>query len=204
MSFWKVLGGVAAGVGAIVCLPVAGPIGAVTAIGAAVGGVVGGAAGAAVAFGDEETEEQLANAKANEEKVKASKLAQEKKFNAQFEEQSKSLKEHEKLCDLIVALFAMGVAAANADGFVSDEENEALDGFVLGIAGSEFPEEIKNSIAEFKSNPPNLITAVALAKKIPNVNWELFATVIKLVIEADDEIVETESAFLQTFHILAA
>lgn len=69
MSFWKMLGGVAAGVGAVAALPVAGPIGAVTAVGAVVGGAIGGTAGAITAFSDEDELKQRDNA-VKEERTK--------------------------------------------------------------------------------------------------------------------------------------
>ena len=201
MNYWKVLGGViagaGAGVGAVVFLPVAGTVGAVTlagsAIAAGVGAAVGGTTGAVVAEQDEEKDSALKDAKAKM-------IAKENKFNAKFNEQITKFKESQEYFDLVIALFAMGMAAANADGKIVNEEQEAIDEFIAGLAKSKLPKKIKDKINNLKQNPPSLNTAITLAKKIKDVNWELFETVISLVANADGKNDPQEIAFKEAFH----
>ena len=73
LSFWKVAGGVVAGVGAVACLPVAGAVGAVTLKGAAIGGTIGGLGGFAMAKEDEK-ERSRSRYDVAEQTIKANKL----------------------------------------------------------------------------------------------------------------------------------
>ena len=157
MGFWKILGGIAAGVGAVALLPVAGAVGAVTATGA----IVGGAVGAAVAAGTDDEDEKkrvraenertaakcaLATSKAQQvvkdasEKVakaqKQVKKAEQRAAAAEnrvreaaeiMERYRESLKDVESHYQLVIALTAIGMAAAYADGTVDERETGEMD-----------------------------------------------------------------------------
>ena len=203
MSFWKVLGGVAAGIGTVACLPVAGAVGAVTLAGAAVAGTVGGIAGAAVAMNDEECEEELSESRENNNKLKA-RIAMQETFIKECEKDLEKLSPYEAHAKYLVSLVAIGVAAANADGMISPEEEEALDAFVLGMSQSRLPDEVLSTIEDLKNNPPNLVTAVKIAEEMGCLHWKRFDQVINLVIDADEKINDKEKAFLQAFRNMAA
>jgi hypothetical protein len=192
MSFWKVLGGAAAGVGAIACLPVAGAVGAVTLAGAAVGAAVGGVAGAAMAAEEEEKNKTIRD-------LTAKMAAMEAKFQEQYNAQAIELKEWKEFEDLLIALFAMGMATAYADLMIVKKEEEAIEVFVAGMAKEKLSQATKDKMEQLRQSPPKLNTAIELAKKIPGVKWELFETVIQLVAQADDSTGDEEIAFLQAF-----
>ena len=202
MNYWKVLGGVAAGVGAVVALPVAGPIGAVTALGAAIAGTLGGVAGAAVAMSDEEDKdaarregEQAATAK-YEERVK--------KLTAAFNKALDRSKDDKSYFAILIALFAIGMATANADGTVSEEEVADLEQFTMGVSSSVVPNYVKEEFEKLKKNPPNLNTAMEYVNKTVNPDMKIFEEVIQLISASDGTVSEEEIAFLAAFKAKAA
>ena len=202
MGFWKVLGGVAAGVGAVVALPVAGPIGAVTAVGAAVGAVTGGFAGAAASAIDEEKRNDAR--RSGERRATAKYEKKVEKLVSALGEAEEKLHDDKSYFQLLIALFAVGMATANADGDVSDEEMADLDEFVAGIGHSNLPPQVKGAITRLKNSPPNFTTAMKHVSKLENVHLSLFESVIELVSASDGKVSEQESALLSAFRKAAA
>jgi tellurite resistance protein len=201
MSYWKILGGVAAGVGVVVALPIAGPIGAVTALGAVIAGTVGAAAGAVVAYSDDEDKESAR--KQGEQKATAKQEKEAEKLKVALQEASNRLKDDHSYFQLLIALFAVGMATANADGEVSEEELADLESFTTGIAHSNLPPHIKEEIAKLRDNPPSSNTAMEYVKKLDNPDMKLFESVITLISESDGKTTEEETAFLAAFRAAA-
>ncbi|PSV27527.1 MULTISPECIES: hypothetical protein [unclassified Photobacterium] len=199
MSFWKVIGGAAAGIACVVALPIAGPVGAITAAGAAIAGGVGAAAGgvaAAMDDGEEEAErrgERRANA---EQELKYSKLT------AAFEDAKNRLDETENYFNLLIAMEAVGLACANCDGEISLEERQEIDEFIAGVSSSELPSHVKRKIEDMAKNPPNVNTAFALAQKVGLNSFELYNEIIEVVMHADGRVHENEKAFEQAWNTL--
>jgi hypothetical protein len=193
MSYWKIIGGAAAGVGAIVCLPVFGAVGAITAVGAAVGAAVGGLGGAAVASSDEEEKatayekgEQAATAKHEREVTKlhdALRAAQNK------------LNGDKTYFQLLLALFAVGMATLEYTGNTSAEKIHDLEEFVGGISHAGLPKHIKQELEQLKSTPPNFNTAMGDVKKLDNPDMSLFESVIFLMSESDGKSTNAGWAF---------
>lgn len=197
MSYWKILGGAMAGIGAVACLPVLGGIGAVSLVGATIGGVVGGLGGLAMAVSDEEKESNAYdNGKA---KIAAEYEIRIRKLTAAFEEAKNKLDGDKTYFQLIISLFAMGLATANADGEISQEEHEDLDQFVYGIIGSALPNHIQQQIQMLRQVPPTLNEAIEYIKKIDSPDIELFRSVITLISESDGKVTSDERVFLKAF-----
>ncbi|MDV6347687.1 hypothetical protein R2083_09175 [Nitrosomonas sp. Is35] len=197
MGFWKILGGIAAGVGVVVALPVAGPIGAVTGLGAAIGGGFGALAGAAASVIDEEEK-------------KDAHCSGEKKATAKYEEKcsklidalkvaEERLRDDKTYFELLIALFAVGMATANADSDISDEEIADLDEFIAGIGHSNLPSHVKETITRLKNNPPNFNTAMEYVSKLENIDLNLFESVIEVISASDGKVSEKERALLNAF-----
>lgn len=194
MGFWKVLGGVAAGVGTVAALPAAGPILA----GAAIAGAAGAAASAV--YGEEKSEarrsgERTATAK-YEKKVQ--------KLLAKLKEAEPILQDDKSYFQLLIALFAVGMATASADGDISDEERVDLEEFTAGIGHSHLPPHVKGMITSLKNNPPNFNTAVNHVSKLENVDLSLFESVIEVISASDGKVSEEETALLSAFRKAAA
>jgi len=197
MGFFKVLGGIAAGVGAVVALPVAGPIGAITLAGAAIGGAVGGTAGALASAADDEKNES--SRRSGERQVTAKYQAKTEKLINALGEAEKKLKDDKEYFKLLIALFAIGLATANADGKISTEELEDLDEFVTGVGHSQLPPHVKGAVTRLKNKPPNFNTAMTHVKKLEKVDIKLFESVIEVVSASDGKVTDEERALLAAF-----
>lgn len=227
MGFWKILGGIAAGVGAVALLPVAGAVGAVTATGA----IVGGTLGAAVAASSEDEKKRLrteneriaataavsvnqakeAVVKANEKVVEARNLAQEANQRAVEAEKSleaaratmeryrESFKDVESHYQLVIALTAIGMAAAYADGSVDASETEEMDEYVSGIAAAKLPAKVKARIQYLHNHPPTFEEAMAEIAKLDREGLpvDAFRQLIVDVINADGVVEVKEELFLK-------
>jgi Na+/glutamate symporter len=202
MGFWKVMGGVAAGVGTVVCLPVAGAVGAVTLAGAAVGGVAGGVAGAVAS--KKEKQERASAREAGERTATAKYEKKIEKLCVALDTAEKQLKDDKAYFQLLIAMFAVGMATANADGVVCASELDDLDEFVTGIAHSNLPPHVKGMITRLKNNPPNFKTAMAHVNKLENIDLGLFRTVIELVSASDGVVSAEETALLAAFDAVVA
>jgi len=197
MGFWKVLGGIAAGVGAVALLPVAGPIGAVTALGAAVGGGVGGLAGAAASAAAEGEKD---DARRSGEEAAVTKYEQRlQKLIAALQKAEEQLHDDKAYFQLLIALYAVGLATAYADGNISDDELANLEEFTAGIGHSALPPHVKGIITRLKNNPPNFNTAMNYVSKLSHVDQGLFESVIEVISASDGKISEEEAALLSAF-----
>ncbi len=197
MGFWKVLGGIAAGVGAVVALPVAGPIGAVTAVGALIGGGIGGLAGAAASAIDEEEKEDARRTGERTATARYEKKVQ--KLVSALKEAEDRLHDDKSYFQLLIALFAVGMATASADGHISDEEMADLEEFTTGIGHSNLPPHVKQMITRLKDNPPNFNTAMEHVSKLEDFDISLFESVIEVVSASDGKVSEEETALLNAF-----
>lgn len=201
MSFWKVLGGAAAGVACIVALPVAGPIGAVTALGAAVAAGTGAAAGGIAAAVDDS--DHIAE-KRGKEKAAAAYDQKYSKLATAFEDVEKRLNETSDYFDLIIAMEAVGIACAACDGEISPEERQEIDEFIAGVSSSELPSHVKDKIQEIAMNPPSVTTAFELSKRVGLDSYGLFDEIIEVVMHADGRIHKDEKAFRSAWNELVA
>jgi tellurite resistance protein len=197
MGFWKVLGGVAAGIGAVACLPVMGAVGAVTLVGAVVGGTVGAIGGAIASATDEE--EKASCERAGEQKATAKYEERVQKLVAALKEMEARMDDSETYFRFLVALVAVGMATANADGTIGEEELQELEEFTTGIGCSKLPAHVKGMITKLKNNPPSFNTAMNYVRKAGDVDLALFEMVIEVVAASDGRVDEKEKALLSAF-----
>jgi hypothetical protein len=100
---------------------------------------------------------------------------------------------------LLLALFAMGMAAANVNRKVSAEKLNDLEEFVGGISHSSLPNHIRQEIKQLKNNPPNFNTAMEYMKKLKNPDLSLFEAIISFMSENDGKVTNEGRAFLEAF-----
>lgn len=180
MGFFKILAGVGAGVAAVALLPVAGPIGAVTLAGAALGSGLGGTVGVAASMSEKKRLE-----------------AKSKKMLSALDMAEKRLQADKEYFNLLLALTAMGIATANADGKISDDELVELDEFVAGVGNSKLPPHVKGAITKLRNTPPTFNTALRYVEKVDKGSWPLFEEVIKVIAAADGKTDKKEKALLE-------
>ena len=205
MGFGKILGLAALGVAAVAAAPFTGGgslFGAATLAGSLAGAGAIAAAGTAGAVGagvgyalsrKEEEEEQVKNEKIAELSKKA------EKFEEDFKRAISQFQGDKEYFNYIIASTAMGMAIANADGQISNDELIEINEFVGGMASSNYPQHIVYTITQLKDNPPSFNEAMKYLEKVNVSNYESIRSFIELVIEADAIIHEKEKAFLEAF-----
>ena len=212
MGFWTVLGGVTLGVGAVAAAPftgggsilgaasLAGSLAGAGTIAAATGAGVAGAA-AAAAISDSDKEE---GRRAGERHTTAKYHQKTEKLISALKEADSKLNDDKAYFLLLIALFAVGLATAKADGNISKEETQDLDEFVIGVGHSNLPPHVKGAITKLKNNPPNFTTAMSHVRKVPNVDMSLFEAVIEVISASDGNVSSQEKALLLAFRQEAA
>ena len=211
MGFFKVLGGVALGVGAVAAAPFTGggSVLAAASLGASLAGAgtVAAAAGAAAAGGaaayalDEKA--NAANAASTQAAVKKA-LEEERAKNAikvkkleaeitNMESRFDSYKEKEKF---YIGLSAIGLAIANVDGDISSEEKEDIEKF----AGGEFVKdmtELQKKIDELIQSPPTFNQALTYVEEyIPPQDLEIVTLLLEVTAFADEVVTPSEKEFI--------
>ncbi|MGL5124817.1 MAG: TerB family tellurite resistance protein [Fusobacteriaceae bacterium] len=189
MSFFKILGGIAAGVGCVVAAPVFGAVGAVTAVGAAVGAGVGALAGG-IAARVESDEKEVIKTNAHKEGV----FAGENAIKVKFSEKLNTVKKRD---ELLLAMTAMGIAMANANGVIEEEELLEIQTFTGVIENNVvFPQELKDAVSKIIQEKPNFRTAIQYAKQIDKESYELITQLLETVAYADGTLDLEEKAIL--------
>lgn len=191
----------AVGIGAIAAAPftgggsilaaatLAGSLAGAGTIAAAAGAAVaGGVVGAALSKSDKEERQKEINSIATKHELEKKEIL--KKVDGMLADTT-------KIYDFVIAMHAIGMATANADGVISDEEAEEIEAFVSGIMAENFPTEVKTEIQKLTDNPPSLKTAYNYLKKanLTQQGWEDVDTLIEVVILADYHEDEKETAF---------
>jgi flavin-dependent dehydrogenase len=208
MDYLKIIGGAAIGIGAIAAVPFTGGgsllggatlaaslTGAGTLAAAAGAGIAGAAAGQALSNNDK---------KKIEEMLTKQKVKHEFEKNKLVAKMNQILKDSTKIYDYIIAMHAIGLATANADGNISEEESQEIDEFVSGVLSNKFPENVKNQIKILSEDPPSLSTAYAFLEKadMTEQGWKNVEDLIDSVISADGYEDEKEIAFKEAWKVL--
>lgn len=188
------LGGVI-GVGAIAAAPFTGGgslLGAATLASSLAGaGTIAAAAGTAAVAGGAGA--YLAN-KENEEEAKNEKLKKE------FAKTLSTLENDKAYFTFILGMTGLGLAMANADGHISDEEQQEIDDFVNGMGSSNYPQDIKDIISDFRHNPPSLgMIMDKYISKIDPVNYDTLECLLEVTMHADGVVHKKEELFMEQF-----
>lgn len=189
MAFLKYLARAALATAAIAALPVTGPVVAIAAAGAA-----GAAAVAAGKLG-----EARRNERAEQARTKAEEAATVREMQAKLEQAAARFADHKALEEFLVAAFALGIAAAHADGTFSEEEQAELAEIIAGEAYQAIPAGVRQQIQKLYDNPPSLATAIALAGRVSPTHWDAFDRVIDLIIDSDGDEHPEETAFREAW-----
>jgi tellurite resistance protein len=186
MGLFKILKGAAMGIGTVAALPIAGPIGVVT----FAGGAIAAATGVGVAKMLDEMDEE-------EKRVQEEELA---KLTLKAQKANKIINENKEHTNYIIALSALGIAMANSDGKITEEELEELDEFIGGLASIKYPKYVIEQITTFVENPPTLNEALLLLENLSTkIDYKDVRDVLVIIMEADGMIHKKEKAFLEAF-----
>lgn len=218
MSFWKILGGAALGVGAVAAAPFTGGgslLGAATLAGSLAGagaiaagaGTVGAAAGAAYSSHEAKKAQKQKQNDFNAGKRQAeteNAIAMEKLK----QEIINLLNENVQREQFIICSFAVGICCANADGNICDNEKEELEILVAGIGMSDtLAKTTKDKIEEMYITPPNLNSVWALINEHglnEKKHLDIYNQIINYIVEVDGNKCDSEKEFIDAWNSLAA
>lgn len=209
MSYLKIIGGAVLGVGAVAAAPFTGGgsiFGAATLISSLAGvGTVATAAGVAAAGA---ATGRALSCKEKEElhrKLDSERARHELEKKEMIDKMSQVLNDTRQYYEFIVAMHAIGVATANADGEISIEEAKEIEEFVGGVMADNYPDNVKKQIRDLTANPPTLMTAFSFLKRVDMTEkgWNAVNDLIEVVISADDYEDDKEKEFRKSWRILS-
>jgi tellurite resistance protein len=137
------------------------------------------------------------------EGAKAGEAAAKRKYEKRIADVVERLAAYHDAEEKLVALYAVGLAVANADGEISEEERGSLELFVSGCLGSHLPAHLKKTIQQLYAKPPAFQRAMNIAKQAQLPRQDI-DDVIMLVAEADGVIVPAEEKFIARWKKMAA
>ena len=196
MGIGKILGLAALGVAAVAAAPFTGggSVAGAATLAASLAGAEAAAAGAAavgagIGYAISRKEEE-------EEERKKEEIA---KAKLKTEKATKIVKEHEEHTNYILALSALGISMANADGEISNEELEELNEFVGGLSAEKYPEHVVEQIKKMIENPPTFNEALEYLNRVVIDNFQSIRNMLVMIMESDGNIHLMEKAYLQAF-----
>lgn len=207
MGFFKALGYVAAGVGAVVLAPATGGGSLALAIGAmgtttAAGLAIGATAGAAAAAIDhsvssKETNYQKGYSHGVEVGTKAGEAKAQEKYEKEIVNLTSKLKSYHDADKKVLALFAVGLAVANCDGDFCVSEKKELNELILGLSNETKNSAFIKTLTQLESSPPSFdkATDIALAA---GVTKDMIDSVIDAIVKADG-IISSDEKYLMHY-----
>jgi uncharacterized tellurite resistance protein B-like protein len=212
MNLWKIVGGAVIGVGAVAAAPFTGGgsvLGAATLLGSLAGaGTIAAAATAAgvgavagAVLSDDDKEKTASAFEAGRATGLAENALEIEKIQAKIAIIYKNLEGSKSYYDTVIALNALGLACANCDGTISQEEIEVIRMFVSGSASASLPQQVTKTLDAMASSPPNIKEAYVLAQK-SNADMTIFDDLVSLVVYADGVVHEQERAFMHSWGML--
>lgn len=215
--FWKVLGGAVVGVGAVAAAPFTGGgsvLGAATLAGSLAGTTAAaaatGAAAAGVAAGyasDKSEKNKIDDDKKNA--VKTAELRKDAEMNIKMgklkDDMARILNETSGFRDnFFITAFAVGISAAYADNFLSEEERESMELAIAGISKTDTLSDVaQKRIEEMFEQRPSQAEAWSLIQR-NNLNTpkyiKMFTDIIEMVIYADRSRNDDEADFMKAWN----
>lgn len=139
---------------------------------------------------------------AREEGRKAGETAAAQKYQKKVFDLTERLRGYHNFDKTVVGLYAIGLATANADGHIADEEVSEINEFVAGCTSGKLPAGVKKTISELRKAPPSLEQAVEFARNA-GLSKRDIQDVIDLVVIADDEYCQHEKKFVAAWKQMA-
>ena len=190
MSFWKIMGGIAAGIGTVVALPVAGAIGGITLAGATTGGTLGGVIAVMASTNEKEKvreENKSAYKKGrSDEKVEAE--IKVKELANSLKGKAKLIKENKNYFEILLAMFTIGVSIKNCNEEIAPKKREEIFDFVADISHLLTPLGLQDCILKMYNTFPTYNSAMEYMKNVDHSSIELFSQIIDLVSHGEQKI----------------
>lgn len=140
--------------------------------------------------------------KIRDEGRKAAEATAAKKYEQKITQLTERLKGYHDFDKTVLALYAIGLATANADGHISKDELDEIDTFVSGCAAGILPQHVRQAIKELREAPPTLERAIAFAREA-NLKKNDVQDVMDIVALADGTICVHEKKFITQWKKMA-
>jgi tellurite resistance protein len=202
--------GAVVGVGAIAAVPFTGggsllggaslisSLAGATAIASATGAAVTGAVVSAKLTSIEDQNTKEIARKEGEAQAKAVHTKELMRLKETIEQ---TLKDSTKHFDDILALVSVATAVANADSEICNQERHEIMMFISGKSAGSLPRSLVESIQKLFLNPISLEEAFEVAVN-SGIKMEVFDEVITVTIHANDELHDSEMAFIESWNRL--
>lgn len=198
MGIGKMLGLAVLGVGAVAAAPFTGGGSLLGA--ASLGASLAGAGTVAGAVGAGAVGAAIGNSLSNNEKKEQEKI--EKKLseaNLKADEFENIASAHKSHTNYVLALSALAISIANADGEISEEEIEEFSEFIGGLASSEYPDNITDEIEGMLEDPPTFKEAMKHLKNVEVDKYNDIRNLLVSIAEADEIMCPNEIAYIEAF-----
>jgi hypothetical protein len=100
-------------------------------------------------------------------------------------EKEKNILDFEQTAQLLIAQFAIGIAASHIDGHMSKDEMNELAQFINGNHSEKLPAGVIQKVQTYQSSPPSLQEAMEEINRLANPDYEYFRKLIELIVNAD-------------------
>lgn len=117
---------------------------------------------------------------------------------------AKHYNEQRKTEQFIICLIAAGVAMAACDGKINKDEVRDLREYVLGASEHKLPSHLENKIEQLLNAPPSFEQAILYVETLDQEIWPMIDIILKVVSEADGEVLKSERIFLQQWEAYKA
>jgi hypothetical protein len=137
------------------------------------------------------------------EGTRAGERAAQQKYEEKIAALTERLQTYQDFDKKLVAMYAIGLAVANADGVICQDERDELDQFVAGCMAGHLPAQLNERIAKLTANPPTLPQALQYAKraKLPKRDID---DIVDVIVNADGVVNTHEQQFIARWESMAA
>ena len=125
-----------------------------------------------------------------------------KKINEKFAKACEGLKQYEQFENFVMGAFAIGIAAANIDGVISEDERKMLELVTVGVSFNMLPEGIIRSISKFFYEKPTFNDAMKIIDNVDKKYWSIFNDVVDAILSIDDSDIEEKNAFRIAWNVI--
>lgn len=131
----------------------------------------------------------------------AEKACRSAKIEARLIELEKTVGDSWTYFSGIIAMQAVALAVAHADGTISDTEKQHISELLNGVSAGYLPANVKSRIQELTDNPVTIHEAFRMAKE-SGLPMELFDDILYITVHADSVFHPQEQQFMETWEAL--
>ena len=128
-------------------------------------------------------------------KTKAEMAVELDKTNKRLKKLNADILEFADLRKMIFAITAIGVAAANIDGEITDEEAEIIKQLTFGATRAVFSDKLKELVQNLYDSKPNFEKAMNFVNKVDYKYWDEFKAIFIMIFKVDTKNINEQIVF---------